>query len=87
MFLTSETGADIKAYNLLYYYSSNRVHDPLDHLIFPLLTNNILCIDVEYFAKLASKYEIQEVPSLVILDKGKIKAILTGSKIIEFLEL
>ena len=86
-FLLSETDINIKVHNLVYYYSSNRVNDPLDQMIFPLLPDYTLCIDVEYFAKLAVEYEIQEVPSLVILDKGKVQSLLTGPKIIEFLEL
>lgn len=96
IFLTSEKDLKISTKQIIYFYSSN-MNQLISNLMFNLLNIvrkthkdiNILCIDILNFKSFRKRFEIDEVPTLLIYNNSvvnKMVGIPTLDKISKYFE-
>lgn len=73
LFLTSESDLSYSD-GMLYFYSSEHTF-PLEEMMFQLITkldNNydITCIDLFYFKKMYKRFDIEEIPTILVKKGG-----------------
>lgn len=81
-FLTSESDISIQKVDILYFYNSDQAF-PISEMMFPILSeldknNNIICIDLFYFKKMYKRFNIEEIPTILIMKDGVESKRITG---------
>lgn len=73
-FLTKESDLAFSKNGLLYFYSSEHAF-PLGEMMYQIISKlddnyDVVCIDLFYFKKMHKRFELEEIPTILIMNNG-----------------
>lgn len=73
-FLTRDTELSFITNDLIYFYTSEKAF-PLGEMMFQIISEldkkyEIMCVDLYYFNKLYKRFDIHEIPTILLMKNG-----------------
>jgi thioredoxin-like negative regulator of GroEL len=79
-FLTSENDIILNSDSIIYFYTSefaNLISDILFNLI-SRIQGNVICVDLNYFEHLSKRFNVMELPTVLVIKDGQEIKRITG---------
>lgn len=79
-FLTSESELVLNTDSIIYFYTSefnNLISDILFNLV-SKINGNVICIDLSYFENLSKRFNVIELPTIIVIKDGLETKRITG---------